>query len=37
MKLRAVCKRQREVLELLGDAITLNDCREAVCRRFNLR
>lgn len=37
MKLRAVFNRQREVLELLGDAITLNDCREAVCRRFNLR
>ncbi|KAL9960657.1 hypothetical protein ACROYT_G034143 [Oculina patagonica] len=37
MKLRAVLNRRREVLELLGDAITLSDCREAVHRKFGLR
>ncbi|KAJ7376532.1 F-box only protein 7 [Desmophyllum pertusum] len=37
MKLRVVLNRQREVLELLGDAITLRDCREAIHRKFGLR
>ncbi|KAK2553953.1 F-box only protein 7 [Acropora cervicornis] len=37
MKLRAVFNRRREVLELQGDALTLGNCREAVCRKFGFR
>lgn len=37
MKLRAVLNKRREVLELLGDEITLRHCREAVHRKFGLR
>lgn len=37
MKLRAVFNKRREVLELQGDALTLGNCREAVCRKFGFR
>lgn len=37
MKLRAVFNKRREVLELQGDAVTLGNCREAVCRKFGFR
>lgn len=37
MKLRAVFNKRREVLELKGDALTLGNCREAVCRKFGFR
>lgn len=37
MKLRAVFNRQREVVELIGDVITLGNCRETVCSKFGLR
>lgn len=37
MKLRAVFNKRREVLELQGDALTLGNCREAICRKFGFR